>query len=106
MVLSSGDVLDAADIRLDNSPECAQPRLRQFLPEGVSLDDYEKYDHPRGVAAGRRQQEPGRALARHHSQCSRYRLSQMGMDEPTKNHEAGRFCRKLTPLQSRSGCPR
>jgi len=41
LVLCSGTRLDAADIRLDTRPG-EGARGRDFLPEGLSLDEYEQ----------------------------------------------------------------
>ncbi len=70
LVLANGNVLEAADIRLDLAPK---PRLGSadgFLPDGMTLDQLRAIDYPRSAASRQQQQEPGRAAARPDAQCA------------------------------------
>ncbi len=63
LVLASGDVLEAADIRLDLAPKSRLGSADGFLPEGMTLDAYEQSIIREALQSRQRQQEPGRAAA-------------------------------------------
>ena len=56
MVLSPGPVLEAEDIKMDNAPRRAQPAFDvQFLPDGMTLDQFEQIDYSGGAESRKRQ---------------------------------------------------
>ncbi len=68
VALSTGTVIDVADIRLDISPSRPAPVAAggsaPFPPDGMTLEAVRRRNHPRSPAPRQRQQEPGRASAR------------------------------------------
>jgi DNA-binding NtrC family response regulator len=81
LVLSEGERLDAADIHLDTAQRVRQQASADaFLPEGMSLDDYEQSiirEALRRAAGNKSQAARLLGLTRN---ALRYRLSQMGLD--------------------------
>ena len=80
LVLCSGDRLEAADIRLDIDPRARQRTAEDFLPDGVTLDEYEQSiirEALRRAAGNKSQAARLLGLTRN---ALRYRLSQMGLD--------------------------
>jgi DNA-binding NtrC family response regulator len=80
LVLASGTRLEAADIRLDTAPRARERASGDFLPEGMSLDDYEQSIIREALcrAAGNKSQA-ARLLGLTRN-ALRYRLSQMGLE--------------------------
>ncbi len=81
LVLSAGERLDAADIHLDMAHRVRQQASADaFLPEGMSLDDYEQSiirEALRRASGNKSQAARLLGLTRN---ALRYRLSQMGLD--------------------------
>jgi len=80
LVLSSGTKLDAEDIRLDTAPRARDRSAGDFLPEGVTLDEYEQSiirEALRRAAGNKSQAARLLGLTRN---ALRYRLSQMGLE--------------------------
>ena len=83
MVLASGPVLEAKDIRLD-----LQPRSRgqenaaadHFLPEGMTLDEYEQSLIREALKRANGNKSQAARLLGLTRNAFRYRLSQMGME--------------------------
>ena len=62
ILLAQGPRVEADDVRIDTPRRAVASRgiaADHFLPEGMTLDEYEQSDHPRGAEARQRQQEPG-----------------------------------------------
>ena len=79
IVLSSGSTLDAADIKLDTSRARAT-QAEHFLPDGVSLDDYEKSIIREALRRADGNKSQAARLLGITRNALRYRLSQMGME--------------------------
>jgi transcriptional regulator with PAS, ATPase and Fis domain len=80
LVLCSGTRLGAADIRLDTDPRARQRTADDFLPEGVTLDEYEQSIIREALRrAGGNKSQAARLLGLTRN-ALRYRLSQMGLD--------------------------
>ena len=81
LVLCNGVRLDAADIRLDTAPRARQQASGDaFLPEGMSLDNYEQSiirEALRRAAGNKSQAARLLGLTRN---ALRYRLAQMGLE--------------------------
>ena len=80
LVLCSGTRLDAADIRLDTAPRARERAAEDFLPEGLSLDEYEQSiirEALRRAAGNKSQAARLLGLTRN---ALRYRLAQMGLE--------------------------
>jgi DNA-binding NtrC family response regulator len=80
LVMSGGGRLDAKDIRLDTSPRKAIAAAT-FLPDGVSLDDYEKAIIREALRRAEGNKSQAARLLGITRNALRYRLSQMGMEE-------------------------
>lgn len=78
IVLRAGGVLDASDIRLDASP---RKGTETFLPQGMSLDDYEKSIIREAIRRADGNKSQAARLLGITRNALRYRLSQMGMEE-------------------------
>jgi transcriptional regulator with PAS, ATPase and Fis domain len=81
IVLSSSSSLDAADIKLDTSRTKAT-QAEHFLPDGVSLDDYEKSIIREALRRADGNKSQAARLLGITRNALRYRLSQMGMESP------------------------
>jgi transcriptional regulator with PAS, ATPase and Fis domain len=68
LVMCAGTELDAPDIRLENAPRPAPRNGSNFLPEGMTLDEYEQELIREAPAPRRWQQEPGGAVAGPHAE--------------------------------------
>jgi DNA-binding NtrC family response regulator len=80
MVLCEGERLEAADIKLDTAARGRGPQVETFLPEGVTLDEFERSiirEALRRAAGNKSQAARLLGLTRN---ALRYRLSQMGME--------------------------
>src|SRR6202050_589774 len=80
LVLANGDVLEAADIRLDMAPK---PRLGSadgFLPDGMSLDSYEQSIIREALNRASGNKSQAARLLGLTRNALRYRLSQMGIE--------------------------
>jgi len=80
MVLATGAVLEAGDIKLDLAPK---PRLAAsdgFLPEGMTLDDYERTIIREALHRANGNKSQAARLLGLTRNALRYRLSQMGIE--------------------------
>jgi len=80
MVLATGPVLEAGDIKLDLAPK---PRLAVgdgFLPEGMTLDDYERSIIREALHRADGNKSQAARLLGLTRNALRYRLSQMGIE--------------------------
>jgi DNA-binding NtrC family response regulator len=80
LVLANGPVLDAAGIRLDLAPK---PRLAandNFLPEGMTLDEYEQSIIREALHRANGNKSQAARLLGLTRNALRYRLSQMGLE--------------------------
>jgi DNA-binding NtrC family response regulator len=80
LVMCTGTRLEAADIKLEDAPRQRQPSDSHFLPEGLSLDEYERdiiREALRRAAGNKSQAARLLGLTRN---ALRYRLTQMGME--------------------------
>jgi transcriptional regulator with GAF, ATPase, and Fis domain len=81
MVLATGAILDAADIKLDLAPK---PRVAAgtdgFLPEGMTLDDYERSIIREALNRANGNKSQAARLLGLTRNALRYRLSQMGIE--------------------------
>jgi DNA-binding NtrC family response regulator len=81
ILLCSGDVLNAADIRLDAARTKPAGSMSNFLPEGMNLDQYEQSIIREALRrAGGNKSHAARLLGITRN-ALRYRLSQMGIDD-------------------------
>jgi DNA-binding NtrC family response regulator len=80
IVLCSGDVLQADDIRLDQS-RSRPTQSTNFLPDGMNLDQYEQLIIREALRrAGGNKSQAARLLGISRN-ALRYRLSQMGIED-------------------------
>jgi two-component system, NtrC family, response regulator AtoC len=80
LVMCSGTQLDAADIRLESAPRPRAQNDASFVPDGMSLDEYEQEiirEALRRAAGNKSQAARLLGLTRN---ALRYRLTQMGME--------------------------
>jgi DNA-binding NtrC family response regulator len=80
MVLASGAVLDAADIRLDLAPKPRTIAADSFLPEGMTLDQYEQNIIREALNRANGNKSQAARLLGLTRNALRYRLSQMGIE--------------------------
>ena len=80
LVLCSGETLDAADLRFDTARRPAPPAAGHFVPDGMTLDEYEQSILREALKrAGGNKSQAARLLGLTRN-ALRYRLSQMGID--------------------------
>ncbi len=80
MVLCEKERLEAADIRLDTTAPGRAPQVESFLPDGVTLDEFERSIIREALRrAGGNKSQAARLLGLTRN-ALRYRLSQMGME--------------------------
>jgi transcriptional regulator with GAF, ATPase, and Fis domain len=80
LVLCSGGRLDAADIRLEAAPRARQPAAEAFLPEGMTLDEYEQALIREALRRAEGNKSQAARLLGLTRNALRYRLSQMGLE--------------------------
>ncbi len=80
LVLSSGTRLEAADIRLDTAPRARQRTSEDFLPEGMTLDEYEQSIIREALRRAEGNKSQAARLLGLTRNALRYRLSQMGLE--------------------------
>jgi transcriptional regulator with PAS, ATPase and Fis domain len=80
MVLASGAVLEAADIKLDLAPKARLSLSDNFLPEGMTLDDYERSIIREALHRAQGNKSQAARLLGLTRNALRYRLSQMGIE--------------------------
>jgi DNA-binding NtrC family response regulator len=79
-VLAKGTVLDADDIKLDTAPRARPPAEGFFLPEGMTLEEFEQAIIREALRrAGGNKSQAARMLGLTRN-ALRYRLSQMGLE--------------------------
>jgi len=86
IVLAPNPELQPADIRLDMSPRSKAPQVDTFLPEGMSLDEYEQSIIREALKRAEGNKSHAARLLGITRNALRYRLSQMGI-ESTEAHE-------------------
>jgi len=80
MVLATGPVLEAGDIRLDLAPKSRLAANDGFLPEGMTLDDYERSIIREALHRANGNKSQAARLLGLTRNALRYRLSQMGIE--------------------------
>jgi two-component system response regulator AtoC len=80
IVLSSGPVLEADDIKLDLAPRSRARMDETFLPDGVTLDEHEQALIKEALRRANGNKSQAARLLGLTRNAFRYRLSQMGMD--------------------------
>ena len=81
IVLCPATRLEAADIRLDTSPRAPRQAADNFLPDGVTLDEYEQAIIREALRRADGNKSQAARLLGLTRNALRYRLSQMGMDK-------------------------
>jgi DNA-binding NtrC family response regulator len=88
LVLCPSDRLDAPDIRLDTAPRAPRQTADSFLPEGVTLDEYEQAIIREALRRAQGNKSQAARLLGLTRNALRYRLSQIGLDkEPAAGGE-------------------
>jgi DNA-binding NtrC family response regulator len=80
MVLASGSVLEAGDIKLDLAPKPRLASADNFLPEGMTLDDHERSIIREALHRADGNKSQAARLLGLTRNALRYRLSQMGIE--------------------------
>jgi len=80
MVLASGKVLEAADIKLDLAPKTRAAAVDSFLPEGMTLDQFEQSIIKEALQRANGNKSQAARLLGLTRNALRYRLSQMGIE--------------------------
>ena len=80
MVLAAGKVLEAGDIRLDLAPKSRLAPADNFLPEGMTLDQYEQSIIQEALRRSDGNKSQAARLLGLTRNALRYRLSQMGIE--------------------------
>jgi transcriptional regulator with PAS, ATPase and Fis domain len=80
LVMSSGAKLDAADIKLEVTPRARGHADDHFLPEGMSLDEYEQEIIREALRRADGNKSQAARLLGLTRNALRYRLSQMGLE--------------------------
>jgi DNA-binding NtrC family response regulator len=80
LVMSTGTQLEAADIKLENAPRKSAPGDSHFLPEGMSLDEYERDIIREALRRAEGNKSQAARLLGLTRNALRYRLTQMGME--------------------------
>ena len=81
ILLCSGDVLNAADVRLDAARTKPAGTMSNFLPEGMNLDQYEQSIIREALRRASGNKSHAARLLGITRNALRYRLSQMGIDD-------------------------
>ena len=80
MVLASGPVLEASDIRLDTAPKARTATVDNFLPEGMTLDEFEQSLIREALHRSNGNKSQAARLLGLTRNALRYRLTQMGIE--------------------------
>ncbi|HLG98425.1 MAG TPA: sigma-54 dependent transcriptional regulator [Bryobacteraceae bacterium] len=80
IVLSSGAVLEAADIKLDIAPKARAAAVDSFLPEGMTLDQFEQSIIKEALHRANGNKSQAARLLGLTRNALRYRLTQMGIE--------------------------
>ncbi len=81
IVLCPGERLEAGDIRLDTAPRAPRQTADNFLPEGMTLDEYEQAIIREALRRAEGNKSQAARLLGLTRNALRYRLSQMGMEK-------------------------
>ncbi|MGE5569675.1 MAG: sigma-54-dependent transcriptional regulator [Rhodospirillales bacterium] len=81
IVLCPGERLDADDIRLDTAPRAVRRTADNFLPEGMTLDEYERAIIREALRRAEGNKSQAARLLGLTRNALRYRLSQMGLEK-------------------------
>jgi len=80
LVMCSGARLEASDIKLESAPTRRQPSDGHFVPEGMSLDEYEREIIREALKRADGNKSQAARLLGLTRNALRYRLTQMGME--------------------------
>ena len=80
MVLASGPVLEASDVKLDTAPKARAATIDNFLPDGMSLDAFEQSIIREALHRANGNKSQAARLLGLTRNALRYRLSQMGIE--------------------------
>ena len=80
LVMASGPDLDADDIKLENAPRPRAQGDSHFLPEGMSLDQYEQDIIKEALRRADGNKSQAARLLGLTRNALRYRLTQMGLE--------------------------
>src|SRR4051812_1901323 len=80
LVMATGTVLDASDIKLESAPRARPQSENQFLPEGMSLDAYEQELIREALRRADGNKSQAARLLGLTRNALRYRLTQMGLE--------------------------
>ncbi len=80
MVLASGAVLEAVDIKLDTAPKARAAAAGSFLPEGTTLDEYERSIIREALHRAKGNKSQAARMLGLTRNALRYRLTQMGIE--------------------------
>jgi len=80
LVLCAGIRLDAPDIRLDTAPRARPQTIESFLPEGMTLDEFEQAVIREALRRAEGNKSQAARLLGLTRNALRYRLSQMGIE--------------------------
>jgi two-component system, NtrC family, response regulator AtoC len=80
MVLASGPVLEAGDVKLDTAPKARAATIDNFLPDGMSLDAFEQSIIREALHRANGNKSQAARLLGLTRNALRYRLSQMGIE--------------------------
>jgi two-component system response regulator AtoC len=81
LVLCSGTVLEASDIKLEASPRAVKSAAVPFLPEGYTLEEYEQALIREALRRANGNKSQAARLLGLTRNALRYRLSQMGLED-------------------------
>jgi DNA-binding NtrC family response regulator len=82
VLLAPGETLRAADIKIDMRPASSSTAAPAFLPEGMTLDEYEQSLIREALKRASGNKSQAARLLGLTRNALRYRLSQMGLDSP------------------------
>ena len=80
LVMCSGTQLDAADIKLESAPRPRAQTDNHFLPEGMTLDEYEQEIIREALRRADGNKSQAARLLGLTRNALRYRLTQMGLE--------------------------
>ena len=80
LVMSSGETLNAEDIRLDMAPRSRIPAMETFLPEGMTLEEFEQSIIREALKRANGNKSQAARILGLTRNALRYRLSQMGLE--------------------------
>jgi len=80
LLLCAGEILEASDIKLDPAPRNSRPAGEPLLPEGMTLEEYERELIRKALERAQGNKSQAARLLGLSRNALRYRLSQMGLD--------------------------